>query len=116
MKIENEAVYNFLGKIIGYIDGETYITERRPEHFMRMFGGFGISKTVLELLETRNVKNIVIIYFGKKGLLKHYFTLDEYLNFPTDIREYEEAGIKDMQHFRRLRPLKEKPKEIQSQL
>jgi hypothetical protein len=77
-----ETVY-FRGLPVGKIqDGTTYVIKKRPEHFMRMFHGFGISLEVLNELSLKGVKDIKMIYYGVNGILLHEFKLKEYLDSP----------------------------------
>lgn len=58
-------------KLVGDVDHETntYVTTRKPEHFMIKYNGFGISESVLGELLEEGVKNIKIIYFGKEKIM-----------------------------------------------
>lgn len=56
------------GDIKGVIEGKWYITKRKPEHFMRKYQGFGISKDILLELERRGIEDVRIIYEGKRGI------------------------------------------------
>jgi len=58
----------FKDKIIGKIINDTYYTYRKPIHFMRKYGGFGISEQVIEGLLQNNVKEVIIIYQGKRTI------------------------------------------------
>lgn len=68
----------FDGKIIGRIEGDTFITPRRPEHFFKKYGGFGISEIVLSHLESNNVNKIKIIYHGVRGIRIYETTVIAY--------------------------------------
>ena len=46
--------------LAGYIDGDTFIKDVKPEHFMKILGGYGIQETVIELLKERAIKTIEI--------------------------------------------------------
>jgi len=53
----------FRGRDVGYIDGDTYITERQPQHVMIKFKGFGVSTGVLEfVINNFSTKNVIIAY------------------------------------------------------
>lgn len=56
----------FKGKKIGEVEGETYTTHRKPEHFFRKFQVFGFSEKLLYYLVASGITNIKIIYHGKK--------------------------------------------------
>ena len=87
------------GKIVGWIEGNEYHTDRRPEHFMRKFRSFGISMSVIEYLKNRGVNVIVIHYHGKKGDKTYYASLEQYENgitwFDGD-DEQKHVSIDDM--------------------
>lgn len=56
----------YLGTIIGFFrDDKIFIAQRRPEHFFKIFGGFGCSQHVLIELQKRDCKLIRIIYTRK---------------------------------------------------
>ena len=68
-----------LGKIVGYIDGDTFFSRRTEDHWFRIYGGFGASiKLLAELQKRENLK----YYFGS---LSHQIltteTLLRYLRF-----------------------------------
>lgn len=55
------------GKIVGYIDGDSYFTRRfSKKHFFRKQQGYPISVAVLSKLKNNGVKYIVIIEINKK--------------------------------------------------
>lgn len=60
-----EFYYN--GKYIGIVKGESYITHRRYEHYFRKFEGFGLSTEVVDELNERGVREVIIIYRNKDG-------------------------------------------------
>lgn len=60
------------GKIVGEIYEDSYITKRRPPHFMRMFQGFGISKAVIDDLKEKNIQYVTIIYTNNDGDVSRY--------------------------------------------
>jgi riboflavin synthase alpha subunit len=66
---------NFRGRDVGHVDGTTFITERRPEHVMIKFKGFGISMNLLEFL----IKELGII---KVRIEYHSLTLNRVYEFP----------------------------------
>jgi len=53
--------------IAGDISGDVYYTERKPNHFMRKFQGFGISQSVLDKLKEKGVKSVIIKYYRENG-------------------------------------------------
>jgi hypothetical protein len=53
----------FRGRDTGFIEGDVYITERKPEHVMIKFHGFGVSTGVLEFVISEfDVKKVRILY------------------------------------------------------
>lgn len=70
----------FKEKIVGKLDGEIYKIIKKPEHFMRMYQGFGISLVILNELNSKGCKYIEITYLGLKGIKTYNFTIEEYLN------------------------------------
>ena len=53
--------------VVGEIRENTYITYRKPEHFFKLFQGFGISTSVLEELICQDISDIVIVYLGEEN-------------------------------------------------
>lgn len=58
----------YLGKIVGTIKGQTFITRRRPEHFFIKFRGFGLSTGLIKQLKERYITTVIIIYTQKNGV------------------------------------------------
>ena len=83
------------GKLVGDIDRltDTYITIRKPEHFMIKYSGFGISEEVLGVLIENGVKEIKIIYFGKETI-KYIVPISKYI---TSNKTFDFQG--DFQYF-----------------
>lgn len=50
----------FRGKRIGRIDGDTYTSHRRPEHFVRRFNGWGVQLQIWNDLKASGIQNIVM--------------------------------------------------------
>jgi hypothetical protein len=48
-------------------DDWIFVTHRNPEHYFRNFRGFGISLYILEQLIARGIREIKVLYHGKKG-------------------------------------------------
>jgi len=63
----------------GVIKDKTYYKICKPEHFMVMYNGFGISETELKRMEEEEVKEIVIRYEGKKVTI-YKSTLQQWLD------------------------------------
>jgi hypothetical protein len=55
----------YMGKRVGFVEGFTYYTERRPVHLFRKFNGFGLSEKIIRALEQEGVDRVSIKYFGK---------------------------------------------------
>lgn len=71
---------NLRGKEAGMIDeGNTYHTTRMPEHYFKLYGGFGISSVVLQQLLKNDVKEIKIHYHGKSGPRDYRTTVRDFL-------------------------------------
>lgn len=86
-------IYNFRGQAVGEVEGAVYYTTRKPEHYMVKFNGFGISEHILKELENKGVREIQIVYLGKKRET-YIFTLEDYIKSP-DTFNYNG----DMQRF-----------------
>jgi len=62
-----------VGKI-GVVDGvKSYVSTRRPEHFFRIYNGFGIDKNILWEISEEGVIQVIIYYVGKNE--HHYVSL-----------------------------------------
>ena len=66
-------------KIIGRFEGNTYFTTRKPEHFMRIFQGFGISNKVLEALYNLGCEKVSIRYGGVRGVIIYECSLNQFI-------------------------------------
>lgn len=94
------------GQLKGKISYGVYITERNPEHFMRKFGGFGISEVVLRKLKELGVSDVQIRYNGKRGLKLYTEGLDKYLR--SDKKHIDTSGgFDDPQLFLSVRDFEE---------
>jgi hypothetical protein len=81
-------------KEIGEINEDTYFTTRKPNHYMRIFQGFGISVCNLKRLQEIGIKKVQITYIGK-SIEKYSCPLDKFL---TSEKEYNYHGT-DLQKF-----------------
>lgn len=54
-------------KPVGHVRGLQFITQRRPEHFFRIFKGFGLSCAILSQLRRRGVREVIFIYTRVDG-------------------------------------------------
>ena len=68
MKIE----YKYKGdeekeSMVGMTVGNCYISHRKPEHYFRMYRGFGISNNIIERLNSEGITRVLIIYQGVQG-------------------------------------------------
>lgn len=91
-------------KIVGHTIGDTYFSDRRSEHFMIKFQGFGVSDDILNELVKLKVKFIRINYFGVKGTIHYLTSLSKFVNsdkINIDVRN----GEKDLQRFVSIRDM-----------
>ncbi len=44
----------------GYIDGTIFTRNVKPEHFMRVVGGYGIQEQVFDYLKNNNIETIIL--------------------------------------------------------
>ena len=72
---------NYLNETKGLIsdDKRIYHTIRKPEHFFRIFKGFGISVQILDSLKEKGIKEIHIRYLGKRGETNYYVSLENFI-------------------------------------
>lgn len=64
------------GRVVGQVVGSSYITERTPEHYFRMFDGFGLDYTILKKLAAYGVRHIIIFYKDKDKTTKYASPVD----------------------------------------
>lgn len=94
-------------KIVGEIVGNIFYTERKTNHFMFKFQGFGISTDIIKRLVANNIEDIIITYYGK-NTIKYKVKLSQYINskkihvYSTEWNNYEEdeqrfVSVKDME-------------------
>ena len=57
-------------ELIGDYDekAKTYLCHKKPEHFMRIFQGYGISDDILKRLSELGCETILITYNGANGV------------------------------------------------
>ena len=96
---------NKQGRIVGKQIDKTYYSERKPEHFMRMFGGFGISQSILDTLVANACVKIVIKYFGAKKVYNYSCPLWDFIN---SVDTYVFEG-NDLQRFVNVESMEEMP-------
>ena len=53
---------------VGEVRDNYYISHRRPEHFFRVYQGYGISENIVKDLVAKGVEYVLIIYHGIKGV------------------------------------------------
>jgi hypothetical protein len=96
------------GKEAGWFDTVTkvYSSQRRPEHYMRMYQGFGISEDILEQLTNLGGEKVCLIYTGKKHKYHYTCELSQFLK-SDKIYMNIENGFKDPQRFVSTRDMKE---------
>lgn len=95
----------YMGKIRGHVQGDTYISEREPEHYFVRYRGFGISSKIVNHLSELKIQFVSIIYHRKKDGLKIEYRAP--LNkFVRRGRRYidNSEGNKDLQY---ILPVKE---------
>lgn len=89
----------FKGKLVGYTTEDTYIVHKKPEHFMRIYQGFGISVEVLNQLISQGIKYIKMIYAGAKSQITYLFPIEAYIKSTLDWTD----GENDVQKFVKAR-------------
>ena len=58
----NNLIYNPLGQIAGYVNFDTYYTQKdSTKHLFKKFQGYGISETILSQLKDKGVRTIQIL-------------------------------------------------------
>ena len=63
----------------GKVENNIFYTARKPNHYFKMFQGFGISESVLKILKENNINNIIIEYFGVKGIKRYKTNTNKFL-------------------------------------
>lgn len=96
------------GKIVGRVEEDVYIAFKKPNHFFKKYGGFGISVEVLNRLKNMGIKKVRIVYEGVKGIKVYEQELQQYLESELVYNYHNE----DMQKFVSIRT--EKPKKEKS--
>jgi hypothetical protein len=89
----------FIAGTLGY--EQIYETIRKPNMYMRIFSGFGISKQLLEMLDKDKVSIIKIIYKEEKREIIYLSALKQWQD-SLNVWEYEgrlSEGEKDLQIF-----------------
>jgi len=68
---------NLKGKgIIGWIEGGVFYSSRNTtDHYFRKFAGYGISKSVINALESHEIHSIVLIIDHSRNLITDLDTL-----------------------------------------
>jgi hypothetical protein len=96
------------GKDAGWVDTvtRTYHSQRSPEHFMRMYQGFGISESVLSQIKDL-VDNVEITYLGQTKVHNYTCKLSQFLK-SSKIYNNTEDGAPDPQRFVSVRDMQEK--------
>lgn len=85
----------FRGKAVGKIEGDTYVVQKKPEHYMIKYRGFGVSVEVLNDLKSKGIKKIRMIYHGTNGEIIFQFPVEDYLNSPLSFTDRDN----DVQKF-----------------
>lgn len=104
--VSNNQIYNKDKKFLGKVIGETYYTTRKPNHFMRIYNGFGLSISVLRMLHSNGIDKISITY--EEGSKTRYFmtTTMKFLSSDREWKYHTEDGI-DLQKFLSLKEMEE---------
>ena len=89
MHMENGSI-----KTIGAISDNILYTTRKPEHFMVMYQGFGLSQAVIDRLLQLKIDNVIITYLGKETH-KYKVSVQQYV----DSRKTHLFGNGDKQKF-----------------
>jgi len=90
------SLYNKKQQKVGELIDNVYYSNRRPEHFMIMHKGFGISLSILERLKGLGCLHICLIYENKKGeIIKYKCPFMDYINSDLTYIDVEE----DLQKF-----------------
>lgn len=66
------VIVSLFGKPVGLVHGRRFIAHRRPEHFFRIFKGFGLSCAILSQLRARGVEEVIFIYAREDGSQSAY--------------------------------------------
>jgi len=77
---EKEIVYH-LGKPVGYIQYGVYHTFREPDTFFIKYHSFGISEEVINKLERKGVRTVVVHYRGKKESANFIARIEDFLKY-----------------------------------
>ncbi len=68
-------IFNKDHKIVGFVQNKVYFTDRRDEHFMIKYQGYGISEDILDKLVELGVEKVVI----RTQSNEYAFAIEEYL-------------------------------------
>jgi hypothetical protein len=91
---------------VGFLKNGTFYTYRKQNHFMRKFGGFGISSKIVSELLKRKINDIVFLYEGAKGKVSFKTTLMKILELGITETDYT-FGFEDRQYFIPLKEMEE---------
>ena len=95
-------IYNQKQQRIGELKDGTYHIFKKPEHFMRIYQGFGISDSVLKTLNDSGCINVRITYLGAKKVSVYLCPLSCWLEskktFTFDYEDLQRfVSVKDME-------------------
>ena len=87
------GIVRYNGKYVGKIVNFSYVTDRKPRHFFKIWQGFGISTEILETLKDTFANKVVIRYFGRnftiyKSDLKDWLDNDKSTDYIDDTDGY----------------------------
>ena len=99
-----EMIKNRFNQPVGFIKqdrngGNIFVTNRRPEHFMKIYRGFGISTGILSYLSLRRVDRVLINYMRECGTIEQYVVpLHDFL-ISEKVWTHTVGGVDDPQKF-----------------
>jgi hypothetical protein len=98
-------VFNPSGQWIGNIADGVFYTTRKPEHFMKKFQGFGLSKSVIGRCFAEGVTKVAFRYEGKE--VRYYHC--DLKKFCDSTKEFNFAinGVLDPQKFVSIKDMEE---------
>jgi hypothetical protein len=108
MEVKIIDMHNIKGQNTGWVNvkTKTYHAPKTPEHFMRMFGGFGISEDILNKLVNLGVEDVCIIYHGVRHTYHYTCKLSQYLKSEQTWINKEDK-IPDPQRFVSIKDMRE---------
>ena len=107
--------------VVGTIEGRIYFTTRTPEHYFRIFAGYGLSTSVYNKLTEEGVSKVVMTIVNR-GVIRYLLTdLKDWINAgyytnlievngelmvdpqfvmaESDMKEIKESDLKDLKNL-----------------